>query len=122
MGKLLFKFGMYTFIIYCFSLVGLIDDLHINSLLILSAILVGVNTFIRPIFVAIALPFNFVTFGLASVFSNLLTLVIANAIAGKVLSGFWVMFLLSFVIMLGDDLVRHVRNNVRRNVALRGKV
>ena len=121
MGKLLLKFGIYTFIIYLFSLVGLIGDLNIKTILILSAIFTGVNTLIRPIFVSIALPFNFITFGLASVFANLLALVIANAIAGKVLVGFWVMMLLSFVIMLGDDIIRHIRNSTKRNAVIGGK-
>ena len=69
-----------------------------------------VNMVLRPIFVAIALPFNIITLGIASVFANLLSLVIANAIiGGPITAGFWAMLLVAFVIMLADDCVRAIR-------------
>lgn len=77
-------------------------------------ILAGVNTLIRPVLVALALPFNVLLFGIVSVFANLLSLVIASAIAGGALAaGFWVMLLIAFVIMLADDCIRHIRKAVR---------
>ncbi len=73
-----------------------------------------VNMILRPIFVAIALPFNLITFGIASVFANLLSLVIANAIiGGPITAGFWAMLLVSLVIMLADDCVRAIRAIVK---------
>ena len=69
-----------------------------------------VNMILRPIFVAIALPFNLITFGIASVFANLLSLVIANAIiGGPITAGFWAMLLVALVIMLADDCIRAIR-------------
>jgi uncharacterized membrane protein YvlD (DUF360 family) len=121
MLRLILKFAIYALIIYCFSVLGLVEKLSINTVLILSAILAGVNTIIRPILVSIALPFNLITFGVASVFANLLSLVIANAIAGKALSGLWVMLLLSCIIMLADDMIRNIRNYNKRRVIIGDK-
>ena len=67
-----------------------------------------VNTLLRPLLVIIALPFNIILLGIASVFANLLTLVIAFAIAG-VTGGFWAMLLIALLVMLLDDGVRLVR-------------
>jgi|GEM_PF-812225 len=119
MIRLILKFVIYTLIIYLFSVMGLIKGLETNALLILSAVLTGINTLLRPLFVAIALPFNLISFGVASVFANLLALVIANGISGNPISGFWLMFLLSFVIMLADDIIRYIRDSGRRNRAHR---
>ncbi|MFA0815850.1 MAG: phage holin family protein [Anaerofustis sp.] len=70
------------------------------------------NTLLRPILVLIALPFNLITFGIASIFANLLTLIIANAICGTILlHGFWLMFLVAAVMMFTDDLIRFIRTN-----------
>ena len=77
-------------------------------------ILAAVNTLIRPLLVTIALPFNFITLGIASVFANLLSLVIANGIAGgSITAGFWAMLLVALVIMLVDDAVRLIRHALR---------
>jgi hypothetical protein len=62
--------------------------LHISSvpgILLLALTLAITNTLLRPILVLIALPFNLITFGIASIFANLLTLIIANAICGTIL-------------------------------------
>ncbi len=81
-------------------------------------ILAAVNTLIRPLLVTIALPFNFITLGIASVFANLLSLVIANGIAGGSLTaGFWAMLLTAFVIILIDDAVRLARQALRAKQA-----
>jgi len=113
MLRLLIKFIVYSFILWAFSLLGL-TALGVTQCFVLGAVLAGVNTLIRPVLVAMALPFNFLTFGLASVFANLLALVIANAITQKPLSGFCVMLLVSFVIMLTDDAIRIIRRRAMR--------
>jgi putative membrane protein len=79
--------------------------------------LAAVNTLLRPLLVLIALPFNIITLGLASVFANLLTLVIAFAIAG-VTGGFWAMLLIAFLVMLIDDGVRFVRQALKKQPVL----
>lgn len=71
------------------------------------------NTLLRPLLVVIALPFNIVLLGIASVFANLLTLVIAFAIAGMS-GGFWAMLLIAFLVMLIDDGVRLVRQALKK--------
>jgi len=76
--------------------------------------LAAVNTLLRPLFLLIALPFNFITLGIASVFANLLTLVIAFAIAG-VAGAFWAMLLIALAVMLADDAVRLVRKAIFPN-------
>jgi putative membrane protein len=93
--------------------IGLLPEVRITAILVAALILAAVNTLIRPVLVAVALPFNMFTFGIASVFANLLTLVIANGIAGgTVTSGFWAMLLVAFVIMIADDCVRLVRQAI----------
>jgi putative membrane protein len=80
-----------------------------------AAVLAGVNTLIRPLLVTLALPFNILTFGIASLFANLLSLTIANAIMGGVMTGtFWVMLLIALVIMLADDAVRNIRQAIQK--------
>lgn len=76
--------------------------------------LAAVNTLLRPLLVLIALPFNFITLGIASIFANLLTLVIAFAIAG-VTGAFWPMLLIALAVMLADDAVRLVRKAICPN-------
>jgi len=71
-------------------------------------ILAAVNTILRPLFVLIALPLNVITLGIASVFANLLSLVIALAIIG-LSGGFWALLLLALIIMLADDGIRLMR-------------
>lgn len=117
MGRLAIKFSLYSIIIYIFSMTGCFDEVTIKTAIILGAILAGVNTLIRPLFVLIALPLNVFTFGIASVFANLLSLVIANAIAGGILVGFWWMLLLSLIIMLIDDGVRDSRYCIKSKMA-----
>lgn len=76
--------------------------------------LAAVNTLLRPLLLLVALPFNFITLGIASVFANLLTLVIAFAIAG-VAGAFWAMLLIALTVMLADDAVRLVRKAIFPN-------
>lgn len=113
--KFLFRYAvksvLYFAVLLIFMEIGLLPISTPLSVLVVALILAAVNTIIRPVFVTIALPFNIITFGLASVFANLLTLVIANGIAGgTVTASFWAMLLTAFVIMLTDDCVMHIRH------------
>lgn len=108
------KAVLYFAILLASMAIGLLPETAVTAILVAALILAAVNTLLRPILVAIALPFNIFTLGIASVFANLLTLVIANGIAGgTVTSGFWAMLLVAFVIMLADDGVRAVRHAYR---------
>jgi len=92
--------------------IKLLPEATINSLLVAAAVLALVNTIIRPILSLLALPFTIITFGIASVFVNILTIVITNGIIGGTLeSGFWVKFLIAVVIMLIDSGIRHSRHS-----------
>ncbi len=107
------KAVVYYGLLLVFMAIGLLTQTALG-LIPIALILTAVNTVIRPFIVAIALPFNFVTFGIASVFANLLTLVIANGISGGALAaGFWVMLLIALVIMLADDGIRNIRKAIR---------
>lgn len=103
------KAVLYYLILLSASAIGLLPGTVITVLW--SALMLAlVNMIVRPILVLIALPFNFITFGITSIFANLLSLVIANAIvAGPITAGFWAMLLIAFIIMLADDCVRMVR-------------
>jgi len=103
------KAVLYYLIILGAWAIGLLPGTALTALWA-ALMLALVNMVLRPIFVCIALPFNFITFGLASVFANLLSLVIANAIiGGPITAGFWAMLLVALVIMLADDCVRALR-------------
>lgn len=105
------KAALYFMILLAAMAISLLPLVPVTALLVAALVLAAVNTFIRPLLVTIALPFNFLTLGIASVFANLLSLVIANGIVGgTVTSGFWAMLLVAFVIMLADDAVRVVRH------------
>ena len=110
MLRLIVKFALYYGILAAFASFGWLPEATYLLLLGAAAVLAAVNTFIRPVLVTAALMVNIITFGIASVFANLLSLVIANAIIGGVMtSGFWVMLLMALVIMLVDDTVRNIR-------------
>lgn len=112
------KAALYFAILLAGMATGLLPEAMITAILAAALILAAVNTLLRPLLVAIALPFNILTLGLASVFANLLTLVIASGIAGgTVTSGFWAMLLVAFAIMLADDCVRAVRRAYRMRKA-----
>jgi putative membrane protein len=108
------KAVLYFAVLLVLMEIGLLPFSGIVPILVVALILAAVNTVIRPVLVVAALPFNILTFGLASVFANLLTLVIASAIAGgTVTTGFWAMLLTAFVIMMADDLVRYIRHSLK---------
>ena len=105
------KAALYFGVLLAAMAAGLLPPVLITALIAPALVLAAVNTLLRPLLVTIALPLNFLTFGIASVFANLLTLVIANSIVGGTLtSGFWAMLLVALVIMLIDDAVRIVRH------------
>lgn len=105
------KAVLYFAILLIAMVIGLLPTVAVTAILVAALILAAVNTIIRPIIVAIALPFNFLTLGIASVFANLLTLVIASGIAGgTVTASFWAMLLVALAVMLADDAVRVVRH------------
>ena len=115
MTRLIIKFALYYAILVVFMAIGWLPYATALSLLGAAAVLAGVNTLIRPILVTVALPFNIFTLGIASLFANLLSLTIANAIMGGVMSsGFWVMLLIALVIMLADDAVRNIRQAIEK--------
>jgi len=117
MWRLIVKFGLYYGILMFFQAVGWLPGADAISLLGAAGVLVGVNTLIRPIISAFALPVNFFTLGAASLFVNLLTLVIANAIIGGVMTNvFGIMLVISLTIMLADDTVRNIRQAVKKKM------
>ena len=110
--RLLVKIVLYFALLLAAMLIGLLP----NGVLVLFWAALGlaiINTMLRPLLVIIALPFNIITMGLASVFANLLTLVIAFAIAG-VSSSFWPMLLIAFLVMLVDDGLRLIRQALKK--------
>jgi putative membrane protein len=105
------KAVLYFAVLLAAMAIGLLPPVQVTALIVAALVLAAVNTLIRPIIVTLALPFNFITFGIASIFANLLTLVIANGmVGGTVTAGFWAMLLVAFVIMLADDAVRAIRH------------
>ena len=122
MIRILIKTLVYFFVFMIMTMISLVHIDSSASILFLSAVLAIANTFIRPILAVIALPFNIITFGITSIFANMLTLIIANAISGAIVShGFWLMFLISAVIMVTADLIRTSRIHMQKTMYLRGK-
>ncbi len=107
------KAAFYYLILLGAWAVGLIPGTALTALWA-ALMLALVNMVLRPVFVAVALPFNIITFGIASIFANLLSLVVANAIIGGLItSGFWAMLLVALAVMLLDDCIRAIRAAVR---------
>jgi uncharacterized membrane protein YvlD (DUF360 family) len=110
MGKL---FGRIVLYFICFVLLSLVfGGIHgtIAAFLLLAIVLALANGTLRPVLTFIAHPFNLLTAGSASVFVNMFMLVIARAIVGIVIiQGFWLMALVSLVIMAADALIRGIR-------------
>lgn len=80
------------------------------ALLLLAFVLALANHIIRPILTFVALPLNLLTLGIAGVFVNMLTLLIADAIVtGASVGGFWMMALVCVCIMAVDALIRRYR-------------
>ena len=111
------KFVLYLCTIYVFMSLALLSESTIGSLMITAAVLALVNTIIRPFFSLIALPLNIVTFGITSIFVNILTISIASGISGGTMAGsFWVKLLIAIVIMIIDNAIRYTRNVNRKRI------
>lgn len=107
--RFLTKTLVYYIILFAALALSLLPG-SISGMVVAALVLACVNTFIRPLIVSIALPFNILTFGLASIFANLLTLIITNSIiGGGIGSGFFEMLLVAFIVMLADDAIRNFR-------------
>lgn len=109
--RFVIKFALYFLTLYVFMAVNWLPEATANALLIAAVVLALVNTIIRPILSVIAIPFTVLTMGIASIFVNVLTLVITNGIIGGTLdSTFWVKLIIAVVVMLVDSGVRHSRH------------
>lgn len=116
MGKFLIRTAIYFTILCVFAL--LFDKVagSIGLLLLGAVVLALVNILLRPVLTALALPFNMVTLGIASIFVNMLTLVISDAIVGGIsIQGFWINMFLAVVIMISDGVFRKARKEIRKN-------
>ena len=119
MGKWLLRIAAYFIILLVLKQIFTDIQGDTLSFLLLAAILALANLLIRPLLTLLALPFNIVFFGIASVFVNILTLLIADAIvAGASVGGFWLMALCSVLIMLADGFIRWIRYASRAKRAL----
>ncbi len=104
MQRLITKLILYFSVFSILSLIGLIDEATLISIIFLAITLTVINTFVRPILLVIALPLNMLTFGITSIFVNILTMVIAKAIsAHAITAGFWIWFLTAGIIMIIED-------------------
>jgi putative membrane protein len=112
--RFVIKFALYFAALYVFMVVSWLPEATGNTLLIAAVVLALVNTLIRPMLSLIAVPFTLLTFGIASIFVNILTLVITNGIIGGTLdSTFWAKAAIAVVIMLIDGGVRHTRHIIK---------
>lgn len=110
MGKLLIRVLSYFLIFMVLSnlLPGVAGD--VIGFVLLAMLLALANLLIRPLLTIVALPFNLLTFGIASIFVNMLTLIIADAIVGSAsVVGFWTLALVSVLVMAADGCIRAVR-------------
>ena len=110
MGRLILRTGLYFAIICVFALLFEKVGGALGWLLMGAFVLALVNTLIRPVFTVLALPANLLTLGIASIFVNMLTIIISAAIVSKLaISGFWIILLLAVVIMISDTVLRKAR-------------
>jgi len=86
------------------------------AMLLFALVLSAVNCSLRPVLTFIALPATLLTLGVASVFVNMLTLLIADAFVGSVhIYGFWLMALCCVAILAADALIRGMRHRGHRD-------
>lgn len=113
MGKFILRTAVYFVIIVVFSLV-FNKVSGVAGLLLLGAVVLALfNTLIRPVFTVLALPANLLTLGIASIFVNMLTITITDAIvSGIVIDGFWINMLMAVSIMFVDSLIRKGRKEI----------
>jgi len=116
MGRFILRTGIYFAIVIVFALLFEKVSGAIGLLLLGAFVLALFNTLIRPVFTVLALPANLFTLGLASVFVNMLTITISDAIVGGItIDGFWINMLMAVVIMLSDSLIRKGRKEILVN-------
>ena len=105
------KYALYVCALFIFMLLELLPEATEKTVLIAAAVLALVNTLIRPLISLIAFPLSILTFGIAAIFVNVLTIVITNGFMGGALdSTFWVKLLLAVVVILLDNGVRYSRH------------
>lgn len=111
MGKFIARLIVYFGIFEIMALLNAGVSGDVWGMALIALVLVLANMIVRPLLTVLALPFSLVTFGLAGIFVNMLTLLIADAIvACTAVAGFWWMALVSFVVMLADALIRCARH------------
>lgn len=110
MGRLIIRTAVYFVILCIFALLFNKVTGRIGLLLLGALVLALVNTLLRPLFTVLAFPVNMLTLGIASVFVNVLTIVISDAmVRGINIEGVWINILLAIVIMISDTLLRKRR-------------
>lgn len=112
--KILFRFVSYALVLWLATEFGWIKGDY-SDILLFALLLSAINTLIRPVFTFIALPFNLISMGLASVFVNMFMIQIGEWIfhADKI-SGFWITALISALIMLADlFIIRCIRREAK---------
>ena len=111
MVKLIIRFLVYFLIFVALSTFvhGVAGD--VPGFALVALLLAVANLLIRPLLTVAALPFNLLTFGLASVFVNMLTLIIADAIVLSAgFAGFWTLALAAVLVMAADGCIRAARH------------
>ncbi len=118
MIKFMLRIAMYFIVFTLLSQFFVGMGGSIPALLLLALILAIANGSVRPVLTLVTLPLNLITFGVASVFVNMLTLLISDAIVGAVgIHGFWLMALASVLVIAADSLIRWMRHSASLNTA-----
>ncbi len=117
--RFVIKFALYFCALYAFMAVNWLPEATATTIMLAAVVLALVNTIIRPIISVAALPFSLITFGIATIFVNVLTLVIASGITGGALaSPFWIKLVIAIVIMFIDNGIRHTRHAGKNRVCV----
>ena len=115
--RFVIKLALYFCVLYAFMAVNWLPEATAMNILLSALVLALVNTLIRPIISVIALPFSLITFGIAVIFVNVLTLVIAGGITGGALaSPFWIKLVIAVVIMIVDSTIRYTRHTGKTKI------
>lgn len=110
MKHLFYRFIAYFGVLILFALIFQRIEGGVGIMILCAFILVLINVLIRPIITVLALPINILTLGLASIFVNILTIVITDAIVtGVSFKGFWIKLLLAIAVMFADSSLRRFR-------------
>jgi putative membrane protein len=107
MKNLFFRFTAYFALLILFSLIFKKVSGGPGIMAVCAFVLAIVNTLVRPLFTIIALPANIITLGIASVFVNMLTVTISDALVGGAsIEGVWVNLVIAITVMLCDSALR----------------